>query len=83
MKDSIAAPKNFWLNTPSANPIRYLPSGIYFSRIRVRGKLIRHSVKTNTLSVAKLRLGDMEKVERRRVEIQGAVSSGNMRLTLF
>jgi len=79
VKDSIAAPKNVWLNTPFANLIRYVPSGIYFSRIRVRGKLIRRSLKTNKLAVAKLRLGDLEKVERQRVEIQGAVENGNMR----
>jgi len=78
MKDSIAAPKSFWLKTPFANLVRYVPSGIYFSRIRVRGKLIRRSLKTDTLSVAKLRLADFEKIERQRVEIQGAVTSGNM-----
>ena len=58
--------------------VRYVPSGIYFSRIRVRGKLIRRSLKTNKLAVAKLRLGDLEKVERQRVELQGAVANGNM-----
>ena len=87
VKDSIAAPKDLWLKTPFANLIRYVPSGIYFSRIRVRGKLIRRSLKTNKLAVAKLRLGDLEKVERQRVEIQGAVENGNMRfgdaLTFF
>ena len=87
VKDSIPAPKDLWLKTPFANLIRYVPSGIYFSRIRVRGKLIRRSLKTNKLSVAKLRLGDLEKVERQRVEIQGAVENGNMRfgdaLTIF
>ena len=87
MKHSIAAPKDLWLKTPYANLIRYVPSGIYFSRIRVRGKLIRRSLKTTSLTVAKLRLGDLEKVERQRVEIQGAVQNGNMRfgdaLTIF
>ena|GEM_PF-1239003 len=56
VKDSIAAPKDLWLKTPFANLIRYVPSGIYFSRIRVRGKLIRRSLKTNKLAIAKLRL---------------------------
>jgi integrase len=87
VKHSIAAPKDLWLKTPYANLIRYVPSGIYFSRIRVRGKLIRRSLKTTSLTVAKLRLGDLEKVERQRVEIQGAVQNGNMRfgdaLTIF
>ena len=79
MKDSIAAPKALWLKTPYANLVRYVPSGIYFSRIRVSGKLIRRSLKTNKLNVAKLRLGDLEKIERQRVEVQGAMASGNMR----
>ena len=79
MKDNIAAPKDLWLKTPFANLIRYVPSGVYFSRIRVRGKLIRRSLKTNKLAVAKLRLGDLEKTERQRVEVQGAVENGNVR----
>ena len=87
VKDNIAAPKDLWLKTPYANLVRYVPSGIYFSRIRVQGKLIRRSLKTNKLVVAKLRLGDLEKVERQRVEVQGAIASGNMRfgdaLTVF
>jgi len=56
-----------------------VPSGIYFSRIRVQGKLIRRSLKTSSITVAKLRLGDLEKVERQRVEVQGAVEDGNLR----
>jgi len=47
-----------------------VPSGIYFSRIRVKGKLIRRPLKTTSLTVAMLRLGDLEKVERQRVEVQ-------------
>ena len=78
MKDRIAASNGHWLKTPFANLVRYVPSGIYFSRIRVRGKLIRRSLKTNKQAVAKLRLGDLEKVERQRTELQGAIASGNM-----
>jgi len=59
--------KRLWLKTPFANLVRYVPSGIYFSRIRVSGKLIRRSLKTDTLSVAKLRLETL-KVERQRIE---------------
>ncbi len=54
VKDKIS--KNLWLKTPFANLVRYVPSGIYFARIRVRSKLIRRSLKTNKLAVAKLRL---------------------------
>jgi hypothetical protein len=45
-----------WQKTSYSNLIRYAPSGKYFARIRVGGKLIRQSLKTNVLSVAKLRL---------------------------
>jgi len=47
-----------WLKTPYPNLIRYKPSGNYFGRVRVNGKLIRHSLKTHVLSVAKLKLSD-------------------------
>jgi hypothetical protein len=56
---TVAKPKaekaKLWQKTSHANLIRYLPGGIYFLRIRVRGELIRKSLKTDVLSVAKLR----------------------------
>jgi hypothetical protein len=36
--------------------LRYTPSGKFFARIRVKGRVLRRSLKTSTLSVAKLRL---------------------------
>lgn len=57
----IAERQSDWVKTPFANMIRYKPSGIYFARVRIRGKLFRQSLKTNVLSVAKLRLGDFIK----------------------
>ena len=50
---------SLWTKAPVANLVRYEPSGIYFARAKVRGKLIRKSLETNVLSVAKLRLADM------------------------
>ncbi len=35
-----------WQKTPYANLVRYKSSGIYFARMRFRGKLIRRSLKT-------------------------------------
>jgi integrase len=67
-----------WQKTPYANLVRYKSSGIYFARFRVRGKLIRRSLKTSRISVAKLRLGDLEKQERQRAEHQTAVADGTM-----
>jgi integrase len=79
MKGKIADQDSGWQKTPFANLVRYVASGKYFARLRIGGKLIRRSLKTNKLGVAKLRLADLEKVERQRIEVQGAVSSGNMR----
>jgi integrase len=67
-----------WQKTPYANLVRYKSSGIYFARFRVRGKLIRRSLKTTQISVAKLRLADLEKQERQRAEHQTAVADGTM-----
>ena len=50
------------------NAVRELDSlrtfGMYFARIHVKGKLIRRSLNTKSLSVAKLRLAALEKSER-------------------
>jgi hypothetical protein len=35
--------ESLWQKTQFANLVRYIPSGIYFARFRVRGKLIRKS----------------------------------------
>lgn len=70
-----------WQKTPYSNLIRYIPSGTYYARLRVKGKLIRRSLKTDLISVAKLRLSDFEKVERQGAETRDAVSAGRMSLT--
>ena len=67
-----------WQKTPYANLVRYKSSGIYFARFRVRGKLIRRALKSGQISVAKLRLADLEKQERQRAEHQTAVTDGTM-----
>src|SRR5271156_4661486 len=67
-----------WQKTPYANLARYKSSGIYFARFRVRGKLIRRGLKTSQISVAKVRLADLEKQERQRAEHQTAVADGTM-----
>jgi integrase len=70
--------KSDWTKTPYANLVRYEPSQKYFARIRVKGKLILKSLKTTTLSVAKLRLADFEKAERARAASVEAVAEGKM-----
>ena len=54
-----------WLKTPCPNLIRYKPSGNYFGRVRVNGKLIRRSLETHVLTVAKLKLSDFLQDHRR------------------
>lgn len=70
------APK--WVATSFTNLVRYTPSGTYFARIRVNGKLIKKSLKTQVLSVAKLRLSDFEKAERLKGKGTSPISSGKM-----
>jgi len=67
-----------WQKTQYSNLIRYVPSGTYFARLRVRGKLIRKSLKTDVLSVAKLRLADLEKNERETAESNESAFKGRM-----
>ena len=69
---------SLWQKTPVADLMRHKPSGNYYARIRVGGKLIWKSLKTDTMGVAKLRLGDFHKQERQRAEAQNAVSRGKM-----
>jgi hypothetical protein len=74
----IIEPDSVWQKTPYTNLVRFKPSPIYFARFRVEGKLIRHSLKTSSLSVAKLRLSDFEKTEQQKPQRIEAVASGIM-----
>jgi len=71
-------PESVWQKTPFANLLRYKPSKTYFARIRVRGKLIRRSLDTQLLTVAKMRLADLEKAERQTADSMTAVAGGKM-----
>jgi len=78
--DPAEKPK-LWQKTNYANLIRYVPSGMYFCRIRVQGKLIRKSLKSDVLSVAKLRLSDEEKKHRQAAQRQLAIQRGRGLMT--
>jgi hypothetical protein len=69
---------HLWQNTPVSNLSRYVPSGILFARMRVKGKPIRRSLTTKTLSVRKLRLSELEKEERQIAEHATAFAEGRM-----
>jgi hypothetical protein len=51
-----AKPGKVWQPIQFLDLIRYDPAGIFFARLRVSGKLIRQSLKTDVFSIAKLRL---------------------------
>jgi integrase len=67
MKTENSKSDSLWTKAPVANLVRYEPSGIYFVRAKVRGKLVRKSLETNVLSVAKLRLADVLDTEHKAI----------------
>jgi integrase len=67
-----------WVKTPVANLVRYKPSGIYFARVRIKGKLFRQSLKTDVITTAKLRLADFIKDKRDEMGDDSAVRTGRM-----
>jgi integrase len=66
--------KSAWQKTQVSNLVRYTRSSIYFARIRVRGKLIRKSLKTKVFTVAQVKLADFAKEQRSVAEMHGAVT---------
>jgi hypothetical protein len=57
-----------WQPTQYANVVRHVPSGIYYARLRVKGKLIWRSLKTERISIAKLKLADVVDEEQKKAE---------------
>jgi integrase len=78
MSESKREQKSPWAKTPVANLLRYRSSGVYFARVRVAGKLIRQSLKTNAFSVAKIRLADLTQEQRKAAEAEKLSASGKM-----
>ena len=78
MKTKNSESKSLWTKAPVVNLARYEPSGIYFARAKVRGKLIRSSLDTNVLSVAKLRLADVLDTEHKAVDASNTKIIGKM-----
>ena len=67
-----------WEITSVQNLIRYRPSGTYFARFKVGGKLVRQSLETAVFSVAKQRLPDKIREYRSRHESVKAFAGGKM-----
>lgn len=66
-----------WKKSSVANIVRYQPSGIYFARVRIGGRLIRRSLDTTILEVAKPRLTELEKCEREKCDSAGRMTFGD------
>lgn len=79
MKDKPASKGSPWKPHPKvANLVRYEPSGIYFARVRVGGKLIWKSLKTDVFTTAQLRLADFIKEQRTQLNSGTRTKSGKM-----
>jgi hypothetical protein len=67
-----------WQKTAVQNLVRYVPSGTYFARFRVGGKLVWKSLETATFSVAKQRLPGTLRDHRSKIESLTAFAEGKM-----
>jgi integrase len=70
--------ESLWESTTEQNLVRYRPSGTYFARYKVGGKPVRKSLKTDVFSVAKLRLPDELKKERKAQAARRRFGNGRM-----
>jgi integrase len=80
-KTTPADPPEVWQKSPVPNLIRYVPSGVYFARVRVGGKLIRRSLGCTKFSVAQLRLADFIKDKRTQLESRQTAEAGQLTFT--
>ena len=74
------SPEKLWQKSSHSGLVRYVPTGGYYARFRVPGKLVWQSLKTTRLSVAVLRLGDLKKQERTKVSATDRVAGGKLTL---
>jgi hypothetical protein len=70
--------ESLWESTTVQNLIRYRPSGTYFGRFGVGGKLVRQTLETAVFSVAKQRLPDKIREYRSRHESVKAFAGGEV-----
>jgi len=70
--------KSDWESTGTQNLIRYRPSGTYFARFKIARKPFRKSLKTQNLTTAKLRLPDLLRQYRSKIEAGRVLRNGKM-----
>ena len=57
-----------WKSFPQVpHLLQYVPSGMYYGRVKGGGKIIREVVETDVFTTAKLRLGDFLKRQQKRL----------------
>jgi hypothetical protein len=76
MNDSIS--QNPYQKSPVANLYSYVPTGVYYAKARIGGKIKKKCLNTNVFSVAKLRLADYLKEEHRKAESLDNAVRGKM-----
>src|SRR5262245_17359756 len=66
-RESNISPDGKWKSFPRVpHLLQYVPSGVFFGRVKLGRKILRQSLKTDTFTTAKLLLGDFLKAERKR-----------------
>jgi integrase len=74
-----AVPKESpWEKSSISNLVRWKSSKIYFARVKINGRLIRKSLDTPLMSVARNRLAELVKQERERAEVSMPNVQGKM-----
>jgi integrase len=64
--------------SPVANLYRYVPTGVYYAMPRIGGKIKSKCLKTDKMSVAKMRLTDFMKEEQQKAQSLDNVARGKM-----
>lgn len=77
MQTNTNSPKT-WQKSPVANLYSYAPTGIYYARPRIKGKVKVKCLKTDKLTVAKQRLADFLREEHRKAEAMDNTKRGKM-----
>jgi integrase len=67
-REANISPDGKWKSFPKVpHLLQYVPSGIFFGRIKLGGKIVRQTLKTDVFTTAKLCLGDFLKTQQKRV----------------
>ena len=67
-----------WQKSSVANLYSYAPTGVYYARPRIKGKVKVKCLKTDKLTVAKQRLADFLREEHRKAEAMNNTKRGKM-----